>query len=295
MTTDDIFLIIFIAMCALSLVMGISFLLLRSKKFKNLTGGTTWLENAKSSFKDLKWYEWVMMSVMIGIALFDMCNSIFNPDAITPVWLTVVNFFSALTGVINIFFCAKASMTNFLFAQINTVLYAIFAYYYKMTGTFALEAFYYLPFNLVAWFAWARHRDQEEKHITKAKKLVWWQYIAMFALIIAVTIATKTLFEEIAVGSWTEVTTQSEFLKAIFPWLDCGIFAIGIVAFAMEIFRFSEQYILWTISDIFAVIMYGFISFTPVYFTKKVIYLIMAIIGLINWLKLNKTRNIVNE
>ena len=37
------------------------------------------------------------------------------------------------------------------------------------------------------------------------------------------------------------------------------------------------------------------VHFDTVYLTKKSIYLIMAIIGLINWIKLNKERNKINE
>jgi nicotinamide mononucleotide transporter len=76
-------------------------------------------------------------------------------------------------------------------------------------------------------------------------------------------------------------------------WLDAATLAIGIVAVVLELFRFREQYVLWIIQDIVAVAMYT-IHFDPVYFTKKSIYLIMAIIGLVNWIKLNK-RNMTNE
>ena len=55
-------------------------------------------------------------------------------------------------------------------------------------------------------------------------------------------------------------------------------------------FRYKEQYVWWIITDIIAVAMY-IIHFDAVYLTKKSIYLIMAIIGLINWTKLNKERN----
>ena len=50
----------------------------------------------------------------------------------------------------------------------------------------------------------------------------------------------------------------------------------------------------WIITDIVAVGMY-IAHFDAVYLTKKSIYLIMAVIGLINWAKLNKERNVENE
>ena len=77
-------------------------------------------------------------------------------------------------------------------------------------------------------------------------------------------------------------------------WLDAATVAIGIIATLLEMRRYSEQYILWLITDVIAVAMY-IVQFDSVYLTKKSIYLIMAIIGLYNWRKLNKERNALNE
>ena len=53
--------------------------------------------------------------------------------------------------------------------------------------------------------------------------------------------------------------------------------------------------ILLLISILFVSVGMYIAHFDAVYLTKRSIYLIMAVIGLINWAKLNKTRNIVNE
>ena len=78
-------------------------------------------------------------------------------------------------------------------------------------------------------------------------------------------------------------------LKALII-LDAFTVAIGIVATVLQFRRFREQYIWWLVQDIIAVGMY-IVMFDPVYLTKKSIYLIMAVIGLYNWVKLQKTRN----
>ena len=77
-------------------------------------------------------------------------------------------------------------------------------------------------------------------------------------------------------------------------WLDAFTLSIGIIAVILEMLRYKEQYVWWIITDIIAVAMY-IVHFDAVYLTKKSIYLIMAIIGLINWHKLNKERNKTNE
>ncbi|MBR0129915.1 MAG: nicotinamide mononucleotide transporter, partial [Firmicutes bacterium] len=70
-------------------------------------------------------------------------------------------------------------------------------------------------------------------------------------------------------------------------WLDAATVAIGLAATTLEMLRYREQYIWWLITDFVAVAMY-IVRFDPVYLTKKSIYLIMAVIGLINWIKLSR-------
>ena len=68
--------------------------------------------------------------------------------------------------------------------------------------------------------------------------------------------------------------------------------SIGIIATLLEMLRYREQYVLWLITDVVAVAMY-IQHFDPVYLTKKSIYLIMAVVGLYNWVK-SSQKNKVN-
>ena len=204
------------------------------------------MDNLKKSFKSLKWYEIIMIIIMIFIAGMSIYNAIVDPSSSTnPLWLTIINFISAVCGIFCIFFCAKANISNFIFAVINTLVYAIYLYYHKIFGTFALEVLFYMPTNFISWGGIVYH-----------------------------SILVK--------------------LGGTVAWLDAFTLSIGIVAVILEMFRYKEQYVWWIITDIIAVAMY-IVHFDPVYLTKKSIYLIMAVIGLINWTKLNKERNKKNE
>lgn len=238
------------------------------------------LENLKKSFQSMKWYEWAMAAIMILIAGYAMVDAFINPKPDgNPAWLTVINFISAICGVFCIFFCAKASISNFIFGLVNTIVYAIYLFYWHIWGTFGLEMLVYLPFNILSWIIWSRHRDERQKELTKAKKLTVWQDVAVGAIIVGSTF----IYHSILVQIGGEV-----------PWLDAATVAIGIIATGLEMFRYREQYALWIITDVVAVAMFVQ-HFDPVYLTKKSIYLIMAIIGLINWCKLQKDRNVENE
>ncbi len=248
-------------------------------RLKKLTMNKKW-ENMKKSFKDLKWYEIIMIIIMVIIASISVVEAIIHPETSTnPLWLTIINFISAICGIMCIFFCAKANISNFIFAVVNTFVYAIFLFYHKIYGTFALEVLFYMPINFISWYIWTRHRDEKLLEKTKAKKLTLTQNIIATLLIVGGGIVYHYIL--VKVGGNV-------------AWLDAFTLSIGIIAVILEMFRFKEQYFWWIITDIIAVAMY-IVHFDAVYLTKKAIYLIMAVIGYINWNKLNKERNITNE
>jgi len=238
------------------------------------------MDNLKKSFKSLKWYEIIMILIMIVIAGISIYNAIVDPSSSTnPLWLTIINFISAVCGIFCVFFCAKANISNFVFATVNTIVYAIYLYYHKIFGTFALEVLFYLPINFISWYIWSKHRDKELVEKTKVKKLSLKKNIVITSIIIMGAI----IYHYVLVRIGGNVA-----------WLDAFTLSIGIIAVILEMLRYKEQYVWWIITDIIAVAMY-IIHFDAVYLTKKSIYLIMAIIGLINWHKLNKERNKNNE
>lgn len=238
------------------------------------------MDGIKKSFKELKWYEYLMGAIMVFIAARAMVLGFTAGSADgNPAWLTVVNFISAVCGVICIFFTAKANISNFAFATVNTIVYAIYLVYWHIWGTAALEILFYIPMNFVSWYFWAKHRDQEITHKTKAKKLKVWQNV----LCAVIVVASACVYHMVLVKIGGEVA-----------WFDAFTLSIGIIATILELFRYREQYVWWIITDIVSVGMY-IVHFDAVYLTKRSIYLIMAVIGLINWAKLNKARNIENE
>ena len=238
------------------------------------------VDSLKKSFKSLKWYEWVMDTIMIFIAGWTMISSFMNPgSSALPSWLTVINFISAICGVICIFFCAKASISNYAFGIVNTIVYVVYLAYRGTYGTLGLEIFIYVPVNIAGWVWWVKHRDKVETEKTKAKKAGKKQNI--LATVGVLAISTGCYF----------LLNQFDGTTAI---LDAFTVGIGIIATVLQFLRYREQYVWWLVQDVIAVAMY-IVDFDPVYLTKKTIYLIMAVIGLYNWAKLQKERNAVNE
>ncbi len=238
------------------------------------------LSNLKKSFQELTWYEWLMCAVMVLIAAWVMVRSFLSGTTDgNPAWLTVINFISAVCGVICIFFCAKANISSFIFAIVNTLTYAVYLLYWHIWGTASLELLFYLPMNIISWYLWAKHRDTQLTQKTKAKKLYMWQNVVCTVLVLT----TGYLYHNILVS-----------LGGAVAWFDAFTLSIGIVATILAMLRYREQYVWWIIADIISVGMF-LAHFDVVYLTKRSIYLIMAVIGLINWTRLHKQRNAENE
>lgn len=237
-------------------------------------------ENIKKSFRELKWYEYLMGAIMVFIAARAMVIGFTAGSADgNPSWLTVINFISAVCGVICIFFTAKANISNFVFASVNTIVYAVYLVYWHIWGTALLEILFYIPMNFVSWYFWAKHRDWEMTQKTKSKRLTLWQN----GICVAVVVASALIYHGVLVKIGGEVA-----------WFDAFTLSIGILATILELLRCREQYIWWIIADVVSIGMYS-VHFDMVYLTKRSIYLIMAIIGLRNWVKLNRMRNAENE
>ena len=234
------------------------------------------MSNMKKSFKELKWYEYVMGIIMVAIAANAMIQGFtLGASDGNPAWLTVINFISAVCGVICIFFTAKANISNFFSATINTIVYAIYLVYWHIWGTAALEILFYIPMNFVSWYFWVKHRDKEITQKTTAKRLTMRQNAACAAIILTGAVACHAVLVK---------------LNGEVVWFDAFTLSIGIAATILELLRYREQYIWWIITDIISVGMY-IAHFDAVYLTKRSIYLIMAVIGLVNWARLNKARN----
>ena len=236
-------------------------------------------ENLVKSLRAMKWYEWLMAAVMVLIAAYYMVLSLAHPGATeNPGWLAVLNFISGVAGVFCVFLCAKGSVSNFAFGLVNTVVYIVYLAYWKIYGTMCLELFLYLPMGFVGWIHWARHRDRKRRENTRARRLNAWQNALVAAAVAAATVLYHAILARVG---------------GTVAWLDAATVAIGIVATALQTFRCREQYVWWLVTDVVAVAMY-IAHFDPVYLTKKVIYLIMAVIGLVNWLRMSR-ENTSNE
>lgn len=241
------------------------------------------------AFRSLKWYEIAMCVIMLGISVYYAIQ----PQKDTPQWLAIINFFSGLCGIICVFFCAKVNRMTWPFAIVNTVVFMIYLWYFGIWATFWLEALVYMPTNIIGWIMWNKHKDDDDKLLAKSKKLSWWKYVIVIVTIVGLTVLVFFTLSALAGDTWMRFAEKYGWNTTVMKWLDSSIFSIGVIATFLQMLRYREQYGLWLITDVIAVAQYA-IKGDAVYTTKKSIYLIEAIVGIINWHKLSK-KNVDNE
>ena len=241
------------------------------------------------AIRSLKWYETVMCIIMLVISVYYAVR----PEEGCPRWLAVINLISGMCGVMCVFLTAKANRMNFPFAMVNTTVFVIYLYYFGIWATFWLELAVYMPLNIVSWWRWTKHKDEEDELLAKSKKLSIVQNVIVALAIAAISIIVHYTLSELAGNSWMRFAQDHGWNITVMQWMDSVIFAIGITASVLELFRYKEQYAWWIITDIVAVAQYA-IKRDPVYTTKKAIYLMEAFIGYSNWNRLSK-KNTDNE
>jgi nicotinamide mononucleotide transporter len=195
--------------------------------------GLVWrIKQISSKFS---WLEWGMMTAIVGLGLYFFLTSS------DEWWYRALDLVVAICGVISVVLCAKGKISNYYFALINVAGYAILAYHNAYYGELMLNAFYYLPVNVIGLVFWRRHRAKQNASVVEAKKL------------------SKRNFALIALGCALAITGYAFWLSTLgnaAPYLDSTTNVLSIVAMILMITRYREQWVLWIVVDIVTVIMW---------------------------------------
>lgn len=185
---------------------------------------------------------------------------------------------ASLTGIWCVVLTAKGKISNYYFGIVNVILYAVVAYQSKFYGEVMLNILYFLPMTVWSIFLWKKHKVSEDRpDDVKVITLKWKERILWFiGSVLAVLGYTYLLY----------------VLKGNLPWVDSITTIASIVAMIILARRAIEQWILWIFVDILTVIMWviaikqgaGDITILIMW----IAYLINAIYGYINWVKLLK-------
>ena len=219
----------------------------------------------KKLLKSFNLFEWGMILAVIGFTIYFSLIS----EGVS-LWYLIIDGIAAISGIFCVVLCAKGKKGQYIWGLLNVVGYVIIAWINKYYGEVMLNAIYYLPSQFIGYYLWNKHTDNENN--LEGKKLSLKQSI-VFLVFITIGIFGYKLVLDMLDGTGT--------------LLDSASTVISVVANALMMMRYREQWLLWIIIDAITVVMWLLVG-DFIMVTMWAVYLINAFYGYYNWTKIAK-------
>ena len=181
-------------------------------------------------------------------------------------------YLAVFSGIISVWYSRKANVLVYPTGLINTIIYIYISFSGHLLGE-ATVNFYYTIMSIIGWYMWAK-KDNTNKpllHITKSTKKEWMAHFTFFAVFYILFFIALSYFKKM-------------FFDGVIPWADAFASATAFTGMWLMTKKKVESWYWWIATNIASVPLY-FVKhyvFTSVYY---IVLLIMAIAGLIAWLK----------
>ena len=189
-----------------------------------------------------------------------------------------VEYIAVFAGIISVWYSRKENILVYPTGLVNTVFYIYLSFKGGLLGEASVN-FYYTVMSIYGWILWTR-KDREQHiilRITFASKKEWVQHLSFF-----------TFFYIAIFFSLTEL--KKNFAPGAIPWADAFASATAFTGMWLMAKKKVESWYWWIATNIASVPLY-FVKhyvFTSVYY---IVLLIMAIAGLLEWIKRTKTKH----
>ena len=185
----------------------------------------------------LSLYDWFLI---LGVTAANVIYSILTGN------LDLVGSIAGIAGVVCVVLVAKGSIWNYLFGIVNVTMYAYISYKAALYGDAMLNALYYVPMQFIGWWQWRKRgadiSSDEGKGLVKPRTFNWSQRLILFAACASAVIA---------------VGFALRYFGDPQPFKDSTTTVLSIVAQALMALAFMEQWVLWIITNVVSVVMWG--------------------------------------
>lgn len=223
----------------------------------------------------LSLYDWFLI---VGVVASNIIYSVLSGN------IDVVGSVAGIAGVLCVVLVAKGSIWNYIFGLVNVSMYAYISYKASLYGDAALNALYYVPMQFIGWWQWRKRGAAMSVAETsgdgvqvQARRFTWKQR-AVLAIGCAAAVIVGGLI--------------LEYVGDPQPFKDSTTTVLSIVAQALMALAFMEQWILWIITNIVSVAMWGVCvargeAHAALMLIMWIFYLLNSINGFRVWLKLS--------
>ena len=217
-------------------------------------------------------FQWFEVLAVIGFTIYFVVV-----DKESSTLYLVINSISAICGIFCVVLCAAGKKSQYYWGFINIAAYIVIATMSKYYGQVALNALYYLPTQFIGLYLWKKHMN-EDLDAVKTKKMKVTQIIIYLIAIVGGVFIFRYILE---------------LLNGNQTWLDSILLMISLVANALMVLRYKEQWALWIIVDIITVVLWV-LAGDWIQVSMWSVYLLNAFYGFYKWSKMSKI-NAENE
>lgn len=199
-----------------------------------------------------KFNKWFNVFIVAGMAVCVIASCVFKYPDTEPGrrWLLILSTFGALFGVASVVLSANGSIWTFVFGLVDVLIYSYILWDSKLPAQLALYVGYFIPMEFVGFYKW-RKRGADGHQQVKAQRLhgrKWLVYLGLFVIVWPLALALSYY-----VGGHAGVDGITA--KTL---LDATVTTANIVALAMMASAYMEQWYLWTLVNITAVVQWAF-------------------------------------
>lgn len=184
-------------------------------------------------------------------------------------------YLAVFAGIASVWYSRAENILVYPVGLINTIIYIYISFEEHLLGE-ATVNLYYTIMSISGWYMWSR-RDQQKQpvlHITYSNKKQWLQQVAFFGFFYCSIFAALTYLKK-------------EFFEGVIPWADAFASATAFTGMWLMTKKKVESWYWWIATNIASIPLYfvKHLVFTSVYY---LILLVMAVFGLLEWMKKSK-------
>ena len=186
-----------------------------------------------------------------------------------------MEYIAVFAGIISVWFSRKENILVYPTGLLNTIFYIYLSFDGGLLGEASVN-FYYTVMSIYGWSLWTKKdlRHRPVLNITSSSKKEWMDQLLFFsAFYIAIFFALSYLKKGFAPGA--------------IPWADAFASATAFTGMWLMTRKKVESWYWWIATNIASIPLY-FVKhyvFTSVYY---VVLLVMAVFGLLEWIKREK-------
>ncbi len=221
-----------------------------------------------------------MLDLLSISALFDVKETFFTVFE-HPV--SYVEFIGTVLGLISVFLAARANIFTWPTGIANAIFFLVIFYQIQLYSDMFLQM-YFCGMGVYGWFTW---KYKAEHHQSAIRTLSNTNRLRLAALIAATVLLIGTLISQI------HLLLPQIFVKpASYPYIDTFIAVSSVLAVILLARRIFETWVLWILVDITSIGLYS-VKGVKLIALEYVIFLCLAVLGIIGWYRLWKKEDFV--